>query len=81
MFAGLDVKRWEWTDADGRWSYTGPGRAWLAVKLTMWTLGLFPVSDTTQVSSINPKAAPLGAGDLDGLHTLYKNNPCPLIPD
>lgn len=54
------------------------GRGWLVVHETMHALGMAHVNDTTQV--MNPVAgfySDLGAGDRDGLRTMYLNNPCP----
>ncbi len=54
------------------------GRGWLVVHETMHALGLAHVNDPTQV--MNPAAGlytDFGAGDRDGLRTMYLNNPCP----
>jgi hypothetical protein len=55
------------------------GRGWLVVHETMHALGMDHVEDSTQV--MNPVAglySDLGAGDRDGLRTMYLNNPCPV---
>lgn len=55
------------------------GRGWLVVHETMHALGMAHVDDPSQI--MNPvagDASALGAGDLDGLHTMYLNNPCPV---
>lgn len=55
------------------------GRGWLVVHETMHALGMAHVNDPTQIMNpIAGDASALGAGDLDGLHTMYLNNPCPV---
>lgn len=64
------------TQPDGSYAI---GRGWLVVHETMHALGLDHVDDATQV--MNPIAglySDLGAGDRDGLRTMYLNNPCPV---
>lgn len=55
------------------------GRGWLVVHEAMHALGLDHIDDPTQV--MNPIAglySDFGAGDRDGLGTMYLNNPCPV---
>ena len=55
------------------------GRGWLVVHEVMHALGMDHVDDPTQV--MNPVAglySDFGAGDRDGLRTMYLNNPCPV---
>lgn len=64
------------TQPDGSYAI---GRGWLVVHETMHALGLDHVDDATQV--MNPIAglyADFGAGDRDGLRTMYLNNRCPV---
>jgi len=64
------------TQPDGSYAI---GRGWLVVHEVMHALGLDHVNDPTQV--MNPIAglySDLGAGDRDGLRTMYLNNPCPV---
>ncbi len=79
---GLNMLRLAYSDETGVHEVDVPGRGWLVMKLTMIALGLMPVDDRGQAmysGYVGPGA--LGAGDLDGLHTMYKNLPCPAIPD
>jgi hypothetical protein len=76
-WAGANLVTHTWTDASGNWTWTLPGRAWLIVHETMHALGIGHVDDPTEV--MNPVASnltALGDGDLDALHTMYRNNPC-----
>ena len=64
------------TQPDGSYAI---GRGWLVVHEVMHALGLDHVGDPTQV--MNPIAglySDFGAGDRDGLRTMYLNNPCPV---
>lgn len=80
-WAGLGRPSFSWTDESGSWTWAHAGRGWLVVHETMHALGLGHVDDPTQVMNpVGADATALGAGDLDGLATLYLNNPCPLIP-
>ena len=55
------------------------GRGWLVVHEVMHALGMGHVDDPTQIMNpIAGQATDLGAGDRDGLHTMYLNNPCPV---
>ena len=79
---GLGTVHFVYTSAEGTVEGDAPGRGWLITKLTGVALGLWPVPDTGQAmyqGYFGPGA--LGAGDLDGLHTMYANLPCPAIPD
>lgn len=68
-WAGFDVV----TQPDGR--YAG-GRGWLVVHETMHALGFDHVDDPGQVMNPVITAHALGAGDLDGLRTMYLGRPC-----
>lgn len=64
------------TQPDGSYAI---GRGWLVVHEVMHALGLDHVDDPTQV--MNPMAglySDFGAGDRDGLRTMYLDNPCPV---
>jgi hypothetical protein len=63
------------TQPDGSYAI---GRGWLVVHEVMHALGMAHVDDPTQImNAMAGQATALGAGDLDGLHTMYLNNPCP----
>lgn len=53
------------------------GRGWLVVHETMHALGMAHVNDPTAVMNPVAGASAFSAGDLDGLRTMYLNNPCP----
>lgn len=58
------------------------GRGWVVTRLLMLALGFWIVQDEAQLMHNHYEpAGGFGAGDLDGLHTMYLNNPCPVIPD
>lgn len=54
------------------------GHGWLVVHEVMHAIGLGHVNDRSSVMNPVGGAIAFNAGDLDGLHTLYKNNPCPI---
>lgn len=54
------------------------GRGWLVVHEAMHALGLDHVEDPTAVMNSFGGATSFNAGDLDGLRTMYLNNPCPV---
>jgi hypothetical protein len=55
------------------------GRGWLVVHETMHAIGMDHVNDVTAIMNpIAGEATALNGGDLDGLHTMYLNNPCPV---
>jgi hypothetical protein len=78
-WAGLAMVTKTW-DADGmHWTSWRPGRGWLIVHETMHALGLGHVEDTTQVMNPIAHSVAFGGGDLDGLHTMYLSQPCPVL--
>ena len=80
--SGLGMAHVEWPGDGGTWVYEGPARGWYVMRAVMTALGLDSVADTNQLMNTGYFTRPgLGAGDLDGLHTMYKNIPCPPIPD
>lgn len=80
--AGLGTAHVEWPGDGGTWVYNGPSRGWFVMNAVMAALGLDSVDDPNQLMNTGYFTRPgLGAGDLDGLHTMYKNIPCPPIPD
>jgi hypothetical protein len=62
------------TQPDGTYAV---GRGWLVVHETMHALGFDHVNDVTSVMNPVGGATAFNAGDLDGLHTMYLNIPCP----
>lgn len=58
--------------------YYAAGHGWLVVHEVMHAIGLGHVNDTTSIMNPVGGAIALNAGDLDGLHTMYRNNPCPV---
>lgn len=80
--SGLGTAHVEWPGDGGTWVYNGPARGWYVMRAVMTALGLDPVDDPGQLMNTGYFTRPgLGGGDLDGLHTMYKNIPCPPIPD
>lgn len=65
--------------------YLMVGRAWLVVHEAMHAMGFDHVEDPAQImygGGISPSRPPdFGAGDLDGLWTMYGSLECPVIPD
>jgi hypothetical protein len=80
-WAGLNMVTKQWSEGGMLWTWVMPGRGWLIVHETMHALGMGHVEDATQVMNPIASAAALGAGDLEGLHTMYLNMPCSPIPD
>lgn len=70
-WAGFGIVR----QADG---VSAAGHGWLVVHEVMHAIGLGHVNDRTSVMNPVGGATAFNAGDLEGLHTLYKNNPCPV---
>jgi hypothetical protein len=54
------------------------GHGWLVVHEVMHAIGIGHVNDRTSVMNPVGGAIAFNAGDLDALHTMYKNNPCPV---
>jgi hypothetical protein len=54
------------------------GRGWLVVHETMHALGMGHVDDVTAIMNPMAGATEFNAGDVDGMHTMYLNNPCPV---
>lgn len=54
------------------------GHGWLVVHEVMHAIGIGHVNDRTSVMNPVGGAIAFNAGDLEGLRTLYKNNPCPV---
>jgi hypothetical protein len=54
------------------------GRVWLVVHEVMHGLGVGHVEDAGQVMHAQGGAMAFGSGDLDALHTMYRNNSCPV---
>ena len=54
------------------------GHGWLVVHEVMHAIGFGHVNDVTAVMNPVGGATAFNAGDIEGLHTLYKNNPCPV---
>ncbi len=71
QWPGFDVV----TQPDGSYAV---GRGWLVVHETMHALGMDHVNDPTAVMNPYGGATAFNAGDLDGLRTMYLNNPCPV---
>lgn len=61
------------TQPDGSYAL---GHGWLIVHETMHVLGMDHVNDTTAVMNPIAGATALNAGDLAGLHTMYRDQPC-----
>lgn len=61
------------TQADGS---NAAGRGWLVVHETMHALGFDHVNDPTDIMNPVIQAHDFGAGDLDGLRTMYLSQPC-----
>ena len=79
----LDI--WSGTDVVQNDNWLMVGRAWLVIHEAMHAMGLGHVGDGTQImygGGIDPTRPPaFGAGDLDGLWTMYGSLECPVIPD
>lgn len=61
------------TQPDGT---SADGNGWLLVKSVLWALGMDNVDDAAQVMGPGYAKSALGAGDIDGLRTMYLNHPC-----
>lgn len=79
-WSGLGMVTREWDEGGYHWTWTLPGRGWLVIHETMHALGMGHIADPTQVMNPISYSAAFGAGDLDGLHTMYKNQQCPAVP-
>ena len=84
FYAGSQPVHHEWTEGDWRYWYDLNGRQSLVIHETMHVLGFDHNDDYVSImypQSIGNGAGQLSAGDLAGLHEMYLNHPCPLIPD
>lgn len=64
------------------WWWEHEGRQSLVIHEVMHALGLGHVNDPTSIMNpVSGNRTVLNGGDQDGLHTMYKSNPCPPIPD
>jgi hypothetical protein len=63
------------TQPDGTYAV---GRGWLVVHESMHALGMGHVDDPTAIMNSQGGATAFSPGDLDGLRTMYLNNPCPV---
>jgi hypothetical protein len=83
VFQGFNRLHLPYIDEQGQAAYLDVnGRGWVVTRLLMMSLGFMFVDDPAQLmhNSYEP-AGGFGAGDLDGLHTMYLNLGCPVIPD
>lgn len=73
-----------WTQSD----YAGFGRTdlgmvqngWLLIHEFMHALGFDHVDDTTSIMNATVNVGAFNSADLDGLHVMYRDNPCPALP-
>lgn len=79
QYAGFGPVHFLYTGASGTHDEPGvPGRGWMVARMVGLALGLAPVSDPDQLmfpAYFGP--GHLGAGDLEGLHTMYRDL-CPV---
>jgi hypothetical protein len=71
-----------WREGNTIYTMTRPGRAWLFVHEIMHAMGFDHVDEQVAGRELmNPiiTYGGFGPGDLEGLHTLYLNAPCPAI--
>lgn len=83
LLQGFNRVHLPYLDDNGQVAYLDAnGRGWMVTRLLMMSLGFGFVDDPAQLmhNGYEPTGG-FGAGDLDGLHTMYLNNPCPVIPD
>ena len=84
FYAGNQPVRHEWTEGNMRYWYDLQGRQALVIHEVMHVLGFDHVGDFTSImypQSIGNGAGQLSAGDIAGLHAMYLDHTCPLIPD
>ena len=72
----MKVKRWR--EGNTTWTLRQPGRGWLFIHEIMHALGFGHVDAGEGREIMNPKieVGGFGPGDLEGLHTMYLNQPC-----
>ncbi|MBI1351726.1 MAG: matrixin family metalloprotease [Actinomycetales bacterium] len=83
FYAGSQPVHHEWVEGNWRYWYDLQGRQALVIHETMHVLGFDHVDDYTSImypQSIGNGAGQLSAGDIAGLHAMYLDHPCPLIP-
>jgi hypothetical protein len=77
----LKVKQWQ--EGPVTWTSTRPARGWLFVHEIMHALGFDHVDPAVaglQIMNPSITRGGFGRGDLDGLHTMYLNQPCTVTP-
>jgi hypothetical protein len=74
-----DPDAW-YIDADGKQKPDegAIGNGWLIIHEVMHSLGMAHVNDRSQVMNPVSSTSTFGEGDLDGMHTMYRNLPCPI---
>jgi hypothetical protein len=80
-WAGRGYLRVDRPDLGQGWYSTGIGRQALVLHEVMHAMGFAHVDDVSSMMHPSDGGPDLNGGDLDGLATMYKNNPCPAIPD
>jgi hypothetical protein len=84
FYAGSQPVHHAWTEGDWQYWYDLQGRQALVIHEVMHVLGFDHVEDYTSImypQSIGTGAGQLSAGDIAGLHAMYLDHTCPLIPD
>lgn len=83
VLQGFNRLHLPYVDDNGQVAYLdAAGRGWMVTRLLMVAVGFWSVDDPAQLMHMDYEPTNgFGAGDLDGLHTMYRNNTCPVIPD